>query len=68
MTHTWPDISFAIGLSYIFSRDPHENHWQEMKRILRYTQEIARFCIQYSTGTSNLVGFIDSDWVGSFDD
>ena len=68
LTHTRPDISFAIGLVSWFSQDPHESHWKATKRILRYIQGTTNFGIQYSSGASQLVGFTDSDWAGLVDD
>jgi hypothetical protein len=68
LTHTRPDISFAVGLVSRFSQDPHESHWKAAKRILRYIQGTTNFGIQYSSGASQLVGFTDSDWAGSVDD
>ena len=68
LTHTKPDIAFAVGLVSRFSQDPHESHWKAAKRILRYIKGTVRFGIQYTTGTPELVGFTDSDWAGSVDD
>jgi hypothetical protein len=48
---------------------PHESHWKEAKRILRYVFGIVQFGIHYSSGgTPLLVGFTDSDWDGDPDD
>ena len=68
LTHTRPDIAFAVGLVSRFSQDPHESHWKATKRILRYIKGTVRFGIQYTAGTPELVGFTDSDWAGSVDD
>ena len=34
LTHTRPDLSFAIGLVARFMHQPHESHWKAAKRIL----------------------------------
>jgi hypothetical protein len=48
---------------------PHESHWKENKRILRYVHGIVQFRIHYSSGgTPLLVGFTDLDLVGDPDD
>jgi hypothetical protein len=62
LIHTRLGIFFATGIVSRFSQDPHESHWKEAKHILRYIQGTAIFGIQYTTGTSELVGFIDFDW------
>jgi hypothetical protein len=67
LTHTHPDMSFAIGLVSRFSQDHHESHWKVAKHNLRYIQGTANFGIQYSYGASKLVGYTDFDWVGSVD-
>jgi hypothetical protein len=65
LTHTHPDISFVVGLVSWYMKTPHEIHWKESKRILRYVRGIVQFEIHYSLeGTPLLVGFTDSDWVG----
>ena len=36
LTHTCPDLSFAVGIIAQFMQNPHESHWKAAKRILRY--------------------------------
>ena len=36
LTHTRPDIAFAVGYVSHFMEDPHEDHWSTVKRLLRY--------------------------------
>jgi hypothetical protein len=48
---------------------PHEIHWKESKRILRYVCGTIQFMIDYSSGgTPLLAGFIDLDWANDLDD
>jgi hypothetical protein len=50
-------------------KTPHESHWKEAKRILRYVRGTIQFKIHYSSGgTPLLVGFTDSDWADDPDD
>eukprot|EP00253_Pinus_taeda_P023918 PITA_23918 len=39
LTHTRPDLSFAVGLFARFMQNPRESHWKAAKRILRYVRE-----------------------------
>eukprot|EP00253_Pinus_taeda_P032314 PITA_32314 len=39
LTHTRPDLSFAVGLVARFMQNPRESHWKAAKRILRYVRE-----------------------------
>jgi hypothetical protein len=36
LTHTWPDITFAVGYVSQFMEDPREDHWTVVKWLLRY--------------------------------
>jgi hypothetical protein len=38
LTHTRPDIAFAVGYVSRFMEDPREDHWAAVKRLLRYVQ------------------------------
>eukprot|EP00253_Pinus_taeda_P005213 PITA_05213 len=40
ITHTRPDLCFAIGLIAWFMQNPHEIHWKAAKRILRYVRVV----------------------------
>eukprot|EP00253_Pinus_taeda_P030966 PITA_30966 len=69
LTHTRPDISFAVGLVACFLQNPRESHWKAAKRILRYVRGTIQFGIHYSAkATPLLVGFTDSDWACDPDD
>eukprot|EP00253_Pinus_taeda_P022241 PITA_22241 len=69
LTHTRPDLSFAVGLVARFLQNPRESHWKAAKRILRYVRGTIQFGIHYSAkATPLLVGFTDSDWAGAPDD
>jgi hypothetical protein len=63
LTHTHSDLSFAVGLVSRYMQTPHQSHWKEDKRILRYVCGIVQFEIHYSLGgTPLLVGFTNSYW------
>eukprot|EP00253_Pinus_taeda_P004459 PITA_04459 len=63
LTHTYPDLSFVVGLISWFMKNPHESHWKEVKRILCYVRGIVQFGIHYSAEASPLlVGFTNFDW------
>jgi hypothetical protein len=65
LTHSRPDLSYAVGAVSIFMQEPHELHWKSAKRILRYIQGTITFGIHYATdSTLDLIGFTDFDWAG----
>ena len=69
LTHTRPDLSFAVGLVARFMHQPHESHWKATRRILRYIRGTIQFRIHYSAGASSLlIGFTNFDWAGDPDD
>ena len=38
LTHTPPDIYYAVSVASIYMDQPHEIHWRETKRILNFFQ------------------------------
>ena len=69
LTHTRPDVMFAVCLVSRFMHNPSKHHLGAAKRILRYIHNTINFGIWYSLVTNfKLTGFTDSDWAGSLDD
>lgn len=49
----------------MISRNPNDQLWRALKRILRYIKGTINFELFYSKHTGNkLVGYADSDWAG----
>ena len=64
-THTRPDISYAVSVASRHMDQPHEIHWRTTKRILNFVQGTRTHGIFYVAKSDlELVGFIDTDWVG----
>nr|GEV34256.1 retrovirus-related Pol polyprotein from transposon TNT 1-94 [Tanacetum cinerariifolium] len=62
MTHTRPDISFAVGVLSRFMHQPTKHHLGAAKRILRYLSRSKELGIWYRKYDSfNLEGSSDSD-------
>jgi hypothetical protein len=65
LTHSRPDLSYAVGAVSRFMQESHELHWKAAKHILRYVQGTITFGIHYATdSTLDLIGFTDFDWAG----
>ena len=61
--HTRPDIAFALGRLSQYLADPAEHHGRALKSLLRYIRSTADLGIVYgASGSSNLVGYSDSDY------
>ena len=64
LTHTRPELSYAVSVDSIYMDQPHEIHWRESKRILNFVQGTRTHGIFYKEKFDDLelVGFTDSDW------
>ncbi|CAL1402230.1 unnamed protein product [Linum trigynum] len=68
LTHTRPDISFAVHVVSQFMSDPRVDHLAAVHRILRYlqgTREVGLFLP--ATGDFRLQAYSDSDYAGCVD-
>ena len=69
LTHTRPDIAFAVSVVSRFLSSPKVPHWIADKRILRYVKGTLMMGIYYSFhGDISLIGYSDFDWVGCAND
>jgi hypothetical protein len=69
LTHSKPDLSYAVGTVSRFMQESHELHWKVAKRILRYVHGTITFGIHYAVySTLDLIRFTDSDWAGDSTD
>ena len=70
MTTTRPDIAQASGSVNQFCSNPGGEHWQSVKRILRYIKGTINLGIEFN-GSKNdqiqLIGYGDADWGGNLD-
>jgi hypothetical protein len=63
LTHSRPDLSYAVGVVSRFMQESHELHWKDAKCILRYIQRTITFGIHYAPdSTLDLIRFTDFDW------
>lgn len=68
-TLTRPDISFAVNKGCQFLQQPIDDHWQAVKRILRYLKETVTHGLFLSRCSSlRLHAYFDADWAGCIDD
>ncbi|KAJ0581393.1 putative RNA-directed DNA polymerase [Helianthus annuus] len=63
LTITRPDISYAVNQVSQFLQSPTVDHYQEVKRILRYLKGTVAYGLHYTRPTRTaLVGYSDADW------
>ena len=62
-------IFFCFNRVCQYMKDPQEEHWQAVKKILRYLQNTIQYELHLTcSSTLNLVGFCDANWASSLDD
>lgn len=62
---TRPDISFAINKLSQFMHNPRQNHWQALKRVLRYLKgTIHHGLLMNKISSLTPSVFSNSDWGG----
>lgn len=61
---TRPDLAYAVHLVSQFMADYRQDHWVQVKRIMRYIKHTRDYCITYRKGHGllKLEGYSDSNW------
>jgi histone deacetylase 1/2 len=69
LTHTRPDISFAVNKVCQLLSQPTDVHWEAVKRTLRYIKGTLQTGLQIRKSPSTGISiFTDADWAGCEDD
>ncbi|KAA0025138.1 Retrovirus-related Pol polyprotein from transposon TNT 1-94 [Cucumis melo var. makuwa] len=69
LSHTHPDISFAVSAVSQFMQAPYEEHMEAVKRILRYLKTTPGKGLMFrKTDKKTIEAYTDSDWAGSIVD
>ncbi|XBI71622.1 hypothetical protein VPH35_065793 [Triticum aestivum] len=70
LTHTRPDITYAVGYVSRFMEAPTSEHWAAVKQLLRYIAGTRQLGCRYARQEhgAELVGYSDSDLGGDLDD
>ncbi|KAL1218225.1 putative mitochondrial protein [Cardamine amara subsp. amara] len=63
LTITRPDITYAVQQICLFMHDPREQHFNALKRILRYLKcTITQFLHFNRSNISSLTAYTEADW------
>lgn len=66
---TRPEISFTVNRLAQYMHRPTNEHWQEVKRVLRYLQGTTEYGLLLRPSTvCEINAYSDSDWAGSIED
>jgi hypothetical protein len=69
LSHTRPDIAFAVSLVSQYMHDPKKQHMEAVMRIIRYLKGCPGKGLLYkSNGSLQVDCYTDADWAGSLDD
>lgn len=69
LAFTRPDISYAVNRLSQYMHRPTDEHWQAVKRLLRYLASTSYHRIFFHRcNTDELHAFSDADWAGDQDD
>ncbi|XP_048502967.1 secreted RxLR effector protein 161-like [Beta vulgaris subsp. vulgaris] len=68
MTSTRPDIAFAIGKLSRYTSNPSMEHWQALRRVLRYLNKTIHFSLTFKGDPSVLEGYLDGSWISNKED
>ena len=69
LSHTRPDIAFAVSMVSQFMHNPHEEHLNAVYRILRYLKSSPGKGLLFKKDSNRKVeAFTDADWAGSITD
>ena len=70
LSHTRPDLLFSVGILSRYMKIPNQEHYNGVKRVLRYVNGIEDYILLYKRGESNaeLIGYINSDFEGDCND
>ena len=69
LAFTRPDISYAVNKLSQYMHAPTSEHWQAVKRVMRYLAGTASHGLFFSRDNpSSLHAYSDADWAGDTDD
>ncbi|KAI3456021.1 hypothetical protein Pfo_012684, partial [Paulownia fortunei] len=69
LSHTRPDITFAVSLVSQFMHSPYEKHLGAIYQILRYLKSTpGKGLLFQKTTQQNIEAYTDADWAGSITD
>lgn len=67
LSHTRPDIAYAVGIVSQFMHRPQKTHMEAAFRIVRYLKGTYNYGVFFKNNNKNLClqGYTDADWAGN---
>jgi len=70
MVCTGRDLSHAVSVVSRYMSNPGKEHWQAVKRVFRYLKGTTHIGLVFDNNKvshNNIIGYVDSDYVGDLD-
>ncbi|GJX41309.1 gag-pol polyprotein, partial [Tanacetum coccineum] len=67
MIYTRPDIAHTVGVVSRYMAEPSREHWEAVKRILRYIKGTSDVALCFGDSDLIVKGYVDSDYAGDLD-
>nr|GEW65261.1 Gag-Pol polyprotein [Tanacetum cinerariifolium] len=67
MICTRPDIAHAVGVVIRYMAEPGREHWEAVKRILRYVKGTLDVALCFGDSDLTVTGYVDSDYASNLD-
>ncbi|GKD38045.1 retrovirus-related pol polyprotein from transposon TNT 1-94 [Tanacetum coccineum] len=67
MICTRPDIAHVVGVVSRYMAEPGREHWEAVKRILRYIKGTSGVALCFEDSNLNITGYVDSDYACDLD-
>ncbi|KAL0401677.1 UNVERIFIED_CONTAM: Retrovirus-related Pol polyprotein from transposon TNT 1-94 [Sesamum latifolium] len=68
MNYTRPDIAYAVSRLSQYTHNPNKEHWDALRRLLRYLKGTINLCLHFNKYPVVLEGFCDANWVTDNDE
>ena len=65
---TRPDITYAVSALSQFNVRHCMEHWNAVKRVLRYVKSTSNYGLTFKKTGEDLGGYVDAHWAGCPDD
>ncbi|KAL0370799.1 UNVERIFIED_CONTAM: Retrovirus-related Pol polyprotein from transposon TNT 1-94 [Sesamum angustifolium] len=68
MNYTRPDIAYAVSRLSCYTHNPNKEHWDALRRLLKYLKGTANLCLYFNKYPGVLEGLCDANWVTDNDE
>jgi hypothetical protein len=63
MNFSRPDIAYAVERLSRYTKNPNQDHWDALSRVMKYLRGTMNYGIKYSGFPAVLEGYCDANWI-----